>query len=175
MYTLVPLGNPGPEYKNTRHNAGRIVTEMIEEDLSKLENLEILNPKSFMNDSGREVSEYLRYHEGRDLVVIYDDKDLPYGKIRISYDRGDGGHNGLKSVIESLGKKDFLRIRVGIAPTEVDGKDIIPPHGDIVQDYVLGKIREDEMEELRKVSVYVLNTIKLILENKTDKAMEMYN
>ncbi len=175
IYTLVPLGNPGEKYAKTRHNVGRIIINLIEEDLNKLSDVEIFIPDSFMNESGKEVEKYLRYHEGHELVVVYDDKDLPFGTFRIAFDRGDGGHNGLKSTIDSLGKKDFIRIRIGIAPKEVDGKEIIPPHGEVVQDYVLGKIREDENEMLRTVAPNVLGAIRTMVEEGYHKAMEKYN
>lgn len=175
IYTLVALGNPGIKYAKTRHNVGRIVLHMIDTDIKKIEGVEIFIPDSFMNESGREVSEYLRYHEGRELMIIYDDKDLPFGTFRIAHDRGDGGHNGLKSVIESLRKTDFIRIRIGIAPKDVDGKEIIPPHGEIVQDYVLENVKEEEEECLRKIAPDVLGAIKVISVEGYQKAMERYN
>lgn len=182
IYTLVPLGNPGEKYVNTRHNAGRVVLDLIRDDLDRvaldeesMSTVEIFIPETFMNESGKAVHEYLKFHEGREIVVIYDDKDLPIGTMRISFGRGDGGHNGLKSVIESLGEKDFIRIRVGIAPNNVDGKEIIAPHGDAVHGFVLGKLREDEEEALRKVSTNVLGAIKMIMSKGYQKAMEVYN
>ena len=146
MYTLVPLGNPGSKYARTRHNVARFLLSMIKDEVMKISPLEIMIPSTFMNESGKSVQEYLRYHEGREIIVMYDDKDLPYGTFRISYDRGDGGHNGVKSIIEALGKKDFIRIRIGIAPPDVDGKEIKAPHGEAVQGYVLGTISEKEEE-----------------------------
>ena len=123
MHTLVPLGNPGSKYARTRHNVARVLLSLIKDEVMKISSLEIMVPTTFMNESGVAVREYLKYHEGREIIVMYDDKDLPYGTFRISYDRGDGGHNGVKSIIEALGKKDFIRIRIGIAPPEVDGKE----------------------------------------------------
>lgn len=175
IYTLVPLGNPGEKYARTRHNAARIVMDHIEDNVMKLEEVEVFVPDTFMNESGRAVSEYLRYHEGREVVVIYDDKDLPLGKLRISHDRGDGGHNGVKSVIEHLGTKEFTRIRIGIAPQGTDGKDILPPHGNDVQDFVMGKFREEEEGELKKVAVRVFDAIQAIKEVGYQKAMEKCN
>lgn len=175
IYTLVPLGNSGEKYAHTRHNAGRIVLGLLKEDLESIPDIEVFVPDTFMNESGRAVAEYLRYHEGRELVVIYDDKDLAYGSLRISYDRGDGGHNGVKSVIESLGKKDFIRIRIGIAPHNVDGKEVLAPHGEDVQKYVLGHVLENELQSLRKIAPDVLGAIKTIVEKGYQKAMEVYN
>ena len=175
MYTLVPLGNPGTKYANTRHNVARVLLALIKDDVMKINNCEIMIPNTFMNDSGRAVMEYLRYHEGRELVVMYDDKDLPYGTFRISYDRGDGGHNGLKSIIEALQKKDFIRIRIGIAPPNVDGNEVKAPHGAEVQNYVLGAIKEEEEMMIRMIATRVLGSIQTIVTDGYQKAMEVYN
>lgn len=175
MYTLVPLGNPGSKYANTRHNIARVLMAMIKDDVMKLPSCEIMVPSTFMNESGIAVREYLKYHEGRELVVIYDDKDLPYGTFRISYDRGDGGHNGLKSIIEALQKKDFIRIRIGIAPKKVDGNEVKAPHGEGVQSYVLGPIKAEEEEMVRAIASRVLGAIQVIVHDGYQKAMEIYN
>lgn len=175
IYTLVPLGNKGETYARTRHNSARIVIGLIKDELENIEGVELFIPDSFMNESGQKVKEYLKYHEGRELVVLYDDKDLAFGKCRISHDRGDGGHNGLKSIIEHMGTKEFVRIRIGIAPHDVDGKETLPPHGEAVQDYVMGTLKEDEEESLRKIAKDVLGAIKTIVEDGYHKAMERYN
>lgn len=174
-YTIVPLGNPGEKYAHTRHNVGRIALSLIKDDVVKISGCEIFTPETFMNESGKAVAEYLRYHEGRELVVIYDDKDLAYGKFRISHDRGDGGHNGVKSIIESLGTKEFIRIRIGIAPHDTDGKEIKAPHGKAVQGYVMGHVGEHEEESLRAIAPQLLGAIKAITTNGYQKAMEVYN
>jgi PTH1 family peptidyl-tRNA hydrolase len=148
---------------------------MIKDDVMKISSCEIMIPSTFMNESGNAVRDYLRYHEDREIVVMYDDKDLPYGTFRISYDRGDGGHNGLKSIIESLQKKDFVRIRIGIAPKEVDGKEVKAPHGEAVQGYVMGTIKEEEEEVIRSIASRVLGAIQLITKDGYIKAMEVYN
>ncbi len=175
MYTLVPLGNPGSRYARTRHNVARVLLALIQDEVMKIPSVEIMVPSTFMNESGIAVREYLKYHEGRDIIVMYDDKDLPYGTFRISYDRGDGGHNGVKSIIEALQKKDFIRIRIGIAPKDIDGIEKTAPHGDAVQGYVMGTIMEDEEEILRTIAAHVLGAIQLIVEQDYQKAMEVYN
>lgn len=175
IYTLVPLGNPGEKYARTRHNAARILLGMVENDIERISGCEVFIPTTFMNESGMAVAEYLRYHEGRELIVMYDDKDLAYGKMRISHDRGDGGHNGVKSIIESLGTKEFIRIRIGIAPHDTDGKEIKAPHGEAVQGYVMGHVSEKEEESLRGISASLVGVIKTITEEGYQKAMERYN
>jgi PTH1 family peptidyl-tRNA hydrolase len=175
MYTVIPLGNPGDKYARTRHNVARVLLSMIQNDVMSLASTEIMVPSTFMNESGKSVQEYLKYHNDREIIVMYDDKDLPYGTFRISYDRGDGGHNGVKSIIESLQKKNFVRIRIGIAPPDVDGKEIKAPHGEAVQGYVMGTIKENEEEMLRAVATKVLGAIQTITKQGHQKAMEVYN
>ena len=175
MYTLIPLGNPGVKYARTRHNVARFLLSMVKDEVMKISSLEIMIPNTFMNESGTAVREYLKYHEGREIIVMYDDKDLAYGTFRISYDRGDGGHNGVKSIIEALQKKDFIRIRIGIAPPDVDGKEIKAPHGEAVQKYVMGTISEKEEEILRVIASRILGSIQTITESGYQKAMEVYN
>lgn len=175
MYTLVPLGNPGSKYARTRHNVARILLMLIQNDFMKIPEVEVMIPSTFMNDSGVAVREYLKYHEAREIIVMYDDKDLPYGTFRISYDRGDGGHNGVKSIIDTLQKKDFIRIRIGIAPHDTDGVQKKAPHGDAVQSYVMGQIQEEEEEALKAVASRVLGAIQVIVEQGYQKAMEVYN
>jgi PTH1 family peptidyl-tRNA hydrolase len=174
IYTIVPLGNPGKEYELTRHNAARIVLSHIEADVIHMEGCEVFVPKTFMNESGKAISEYMRYHEGRELLVIYDDKDIAIGKLRISHDRGDGGHNGVKSIIESLGTKDFTRIRIGIAPVTEDG-EVMTPHGEAVGEYVLDNFSANELLTLRGLSTNVLGAIQTIINEGQVKAMEKYN
>lgn len=175
IYTIFPLGNPTEKYSRTRHNSGRFVADLIEEDIKSLNDCEIFVSDNFMNESGEAISKYLKYHEGRELIIIYDDKDLPFGSFRISFGRGDGGHNGLKNIIDNLGKKDFVRIRIGIAPIDTNGKEKIAPHGKIVKDYVLSNLKEDEEECLRKIAKDVLLAIKTIVKDGYKKAMEKHN
>jgi PTH1 family peptidyl-tRNA hydrolase len=175
LYTLVPLGNPGEKYARTRHNVGRILLDLIKTDIESLDECELFVPALFMNESGKAIAEYFRYHEGRELVIMYDDKDLAYGTFRISHDRGDGGHNGVKSIIESLGTREFIRIRIGIAPHDTDGKEIKAPHGEAVQGYVMGNVSEMEEESLRIIAKDVLGAIQTIVGEGYQKAMERYN
>lgn len=170
-YILVPLGNPGKEYERTRHNAGRIVCAHCNNDFA----CEVLIPKSFMNENGRDVAEYLKYHDDTEVVAIYDDKDLPFGTIRISHDRGDGGHNGLKSIISHLGKKDFVRIRIGIAHKDTDGKSLIPLSGDAVQKYVMANCTDEDLEMLKGISLKVKEAVEVIVREGYSKAMEKFN
>src|SRR3989344_901922 len=102
MKIVVGLGNPGKEYETTRHNTGRIMVGMIEKKLNHSK-IKFITPDTFMNNSGRAVAPFVKTKKDlKDLVVIYDDIDLPLGKIKISFNRSSGGHNGLGSIIRSL-------------------------------------------------------------------------
>lgn len=170
-YVLVPLGNPGSQYEKTRHNVARIVSNFVENNFA----CELLVPNTFMNESGKAVKDYLKYHDDTEVIVMYDDKDLPFGKFRISHDRGDGGHNGLKSVIAELGTKEFTRIRIGIAHPETDGKEIIPLSGDAVQKYVMANCTDEEIEVLKMIAPRVKDAVGMIVKEGYSKAMEKFN
>ena len=122
MKLVVGLGNPGEEYENTRHNTGRIIVSLVEK---KLENnkIKFLTPDNFMNNSGKAVAPLVKTKKDlKDLVVIYDDIDLPIGKMKIFLNRYSGGKNGLGSIIKALKSEEFLRIRIGISPATLSGK-----------------------------------------------------
>ena len=171
-YVLVPLGNPGKEYEYTRHNAARVILKHV---TLEGKHLSVFIPDTYMNESGKALREYLRYHDAVEPIIMYDDKDLPIGTFRIAFDRGDGGHNGLLSVMEALGRTDFVRIRIGIAPPDVDGRDVIPPHGAGVQKFVLGKMREEELKVLISIAPTVEQALLAIVTAGYHKAMEIFN
>src|SRR3972149_6092102 len=156
MKLVVGLGNPGTEYENTRHNTGRIMVGILEKkfegkkDKSKIK---FLMPDNFMNNSGKAVAPLVKSKKDlKDLVVIYDDIDLPLGKIKISFNRSAGGHNGLQSVIRALKTEEFLRIRVGIAPATPSGKFRKPKGEKAILNYLLGDFKKPELEKIKKLS-----------------------
>jgi len=175
MKILFGLGNPGEEYKNTRHNAGQIVMSFVENKLQD-EKIKFIIPDTFMNLSGKAVVKVVKNTKDlKNLIVIYDDIDLPLGKIKISFDRSSGGHNGVASVIKALKTQEFLRIRVGIAPTTPTGKIKKPKGEDAVHKFLLGEFKKTELEELKKISKKVAEAI-LVIENDTkEKAMTLFN
>ncbi|MCD6232889.1 aminoacyl-tRNA hydrolase [bacterium] len=137
MFLIVGLGNPGKEYRKTRHNVGFLVLSKFHKKnnfskfilskkhnclLSKGEVLEkqilLAKPQTFMNNSGKAIKSILQYTKTplTNLIIVHDDIDLPLGKIKISKNRGSAGHKGVQSIIDNLGTKDFTRIRIGIAP-----------------------------------------------------------
>jgi PTH1 family peptidyl-tRNA hydrolase len=171
-FVIVLLGNKGEVYSHTRHNAGRVLFDEVK---TIPEGFDVLVPSGFMNESGLDVARYMRYHEMVEPLVVYDDKDIEIGKMKLAFDRGDGGHNGLKSVIQCLGRTDFLRLRVGIAPQGTDGREVLPPHGDAVQKYVMATFREDEKEKLATLSLSIPELLVMIRDHGYHKAMEVYN
>lgn len=175
MKLVVGLGNPGKEYENTRHNAGRIMIGLIEKKLSQGK-IKFVAPDNFMNNSGPAVSLAMAGKKSlADLVVIYDDIDLPLGKIKISFNRSSGGHNGLNSVIKALKSMEFLRIRIGISAETPSGKIRKPKGEKAVLNFLLGEFKKPELDQLKKLSKKVAEAILMIFSEGKDKAMSLYN
>ena len=154
MKLIVGLGNPGKQYEQTRHNIGFIVIDKLAEKLNiqlhqakfkglfgsglvEGEKVLLLKPLTYMNLSGESIRAIMDFYQIdiEDLVVIYDDLDLPAGRIRLRQRGSAGGHNGIKSTISHLGTQEFNRIRVGINR---------PTNGMAITDYVLGRFSEEE-------------------------------
>lgn len=194
-WVVMGLGNPGEEYKNTRHNAGRMAVEHFakyagsqnwKED-KKSNSLTtgatvgktivaLVLPNTFMNKSGFAASKFIKSVKAAErLIVVYDDLDLPIGKIKISFDRGSGGHKGVESIMASLKTKRFTRIRVGISPVTAGGTVKKPLGEDIVNDFILKKFREPELEELKKVFKRVAHAIDVIVSEGPLIAMNHFN
>lgn len=194
-YFLVGLGNTGEEYENTRHNVGRMLVDYFisQNDFSdwkesKLQKASIakakigkhevlaITPTVFMNQSGKTVSNFVKNaKDASRLIVIYDDMDLPLGKVRISFGRSSGGHNGVESIIKSIKTKDFVRIRIGISPETASGKLKKPSGEDAVIKFILGKLRENDLEVLKKIRKKVNDAIRMIIEEGRERAMGEYN
>ena len=156
---IAGLGNPGREYERTRHNAGYWWVDAIagrkrarwsKESkfhgwIAKVEEggheFWLLKPATYMNESGRSLSAFMRFFriEPAGLLVVHDELDLPPGSVKLKKGGGTGGHNGLTDVVERLGVKDFLRLRIGIGH---------PGHKDLVADYVLHEARREEQEAI---------------------------
>ncbi|MFA6355206.1 MAG: aminoacyl-tRNA hydrolase [Candidatus Paceibacterota bacterium] len=195
MMLIVGLGNPGKEYENTRHNSGRIILEKIAKandfldwkDDMKLKSLrskgeingekaEFLLPNTFMNNSGNAVVQIIDDKKKlKNLVVVYDDMDLPVGTLKISFNRSSGGHNGLESVIKKVKSREFIRIRIGVCPVTPTGKFKKPKGEDAVLKFLLGTFKEDELKILKNQAKKVTEIIGILSNEGKDKAMSLYN
>jgi peptidyl-tRNA hydrolase, PTH1 family len=183
-FIIAGLGNPGPNYQWTRHNAGFLFLDR----LAHLENISIsrktfsglagewscdgnrhvlLKPQTFMNLSGRSVMQALQFYKLplSQLIVVHDELDLPFGTVRLKQGGGHGGHNGLRSIMEQLGKGEFIRLRIGIGR---------PEHGDTVN-YVLGTIPPEQMESLPRILDGGLEMLEMLLDEGLPKAMSLFN
>ena len=185
MRLIVGLGNPGKRYQDTPHNAGFLVCDRFAErhalgtearKYSGLfrrgrvagEDIGVLKPTTYMNLSGRSVAEALRYlpAEGSDLILVFDDLELPLGKLRIRPGGGHGGHNGTRSVIESIGQRDFPRLRVGVGRPEGQ-RD---PTG-----HLLSRVRSEHRERFEQTVERAVEALECLLQNGVDEAMNRYN
>lgn len=183
-YVIAGLGNPGPKYHWTRHNAGFLFLDRIAhlEGLSITrkqfggltaewtrngKRLVLLKPQTFMNLSGRSVQPALQFYKAKpeQLIVVHDEIDLPLGTARLKQGGGHGGQNGLRSIMEQLGKGDFLRLRLGIGR---------PLHGEVTN-YVLGTFTPPEMETFAQVLDGALELLETALDEGVPKAMSLYN
>ncbi len=184
-YVIVGLGNPGKEYENTRHNMGFKAIDV----LSLSENIEIkkskfhalfgqgriagkkavlVKPQTYMNRSGIAARESAMYFDvpSQNVIVIYDDIDLPTGSIRIRKSGGAGTHNGMKSVVQELGTKDFTRIRIGVGSAE-NGEDLV--------DRVIGKVPKAEQQLLQDAAREAAEAARDIIAMGADNAMNKHN
>ena len=175
MKLVVGLGNPGKEYEHTRHNAGRILVGMVNKKKED-KKIKFITPDTFMNNSGKAVASFVKSKKDlKDIVIIYDDIDLPLGKIKISFDKSSGGHNGLESIIKKLKSREFVRIRVGIAPKTPSGKIRKPVGEKAVLKFLLGEFKKSELETIKKLSKKIAEALTMIFTEGHQKAMSLYN
>jgi PTH1 family peptidyl-tRNA hydrolase len=194
-YIIAGLGNPGEEYENTRHNTGRIVLNAVakafeaddfsfDKKMNALvakgkigkEKVIFIEPETFMNKSGSAIKYLVKSQKAAEkLVVIYDDFQLPIGRIKISFNRSSGGHNGLESVIKVVKTEAFIRIRVGTAAENAKGNAKVPHGDEKVLKFILGKYKDDEMKELKKVSRKAAEAVEMIIKDGREMAMSVFN
>jgi peptidyl-tRNA hydrolase, PTH1 family len=186
MKLIIGLGNPGEKYVQTRHNVAWIIFDNLNKNLdwnfnkyansnlahTTLENTDVIfsKPETFMNDTGAILPYLIKEYNftNDDIVVVQDDIDLPLGKIKISHDRGDGGHNGIKSIMAHLNSREFVRVRVGVS--------ILDENGVLRKPDVLGNFSKDELDTLKKdISPLVGDILTSIITAGYDKAMTKYN
>ncbi len=190
-YIIAGLGNPGQEYEKTRHNTGRIILQSLTDEefsfdkkinaqISELkvgkEKVRLVAPDTFMNNSGKSIAYLVKSVKAAEkLIVIYDDFNLPLGKIRISYNRSSGGHNGVESIIKAVKTEAFLRIRIGVAPENTKGLAKVPHGDDKIEKFILGGFKDDEMKIIKKTAKTVSEAIEVLIKEGKDMAMTKFN
>ncbi len=184
MRIIFGLGNPGLRYRKTRHNIGFQIVDRLAErhhiPISSrrfkslygkgwidVEEVILAKPMTYMNRSGEAVREALDFFHlsTEDLIIVHDDLDLPFGRLRFKRKGGDGGHQGVRSIVEALGKHNFLRLKVGIGR---------PPVGIDPSEYVLSPFDEIEQSRLGKVISRGAEAIKVLLLEGIESAMNQF-
>ena len=184
---IVGLGNPEPKYDNTRHNIGFAAIDELAKmwQIPLKENkrfqglfaegsapggkkVRLLKPSTYMNRSGQSVRAVTDWYKipAQSVLVVYDDMDLPVGRLRLRLTGSAGGHNGMKSIISHLGSKDFPRLRIGIGKS--DGKKA-------TVNYVLGKFAPQEILAVDEVMYASIKAIELSLKEGMEQSMNRYN
>ncbi len=177
MKLVVGLGNPGKKYKDNRHNVGFLLLDRIAKkndllfkkkinyDFAKLNSSIFIKPKTYMNRSGVAVTSILAKHKLDDILVVVDDINLPLGEIRLRSEGGYGGHNGLKSIGNSLGSNEFKRLRIGVGyPNKKD-----------LSEYVLSDFSREENDILKIVLELTEILIEEYINHDFDRMVEKYS
>ena len=178
---IIGLGNPGKKYSTTRHNVGFAVIDNFAEDeslkwreykdralISGCSDFLIMKPTLFMNRSGEAIIPLIKKYEldFEDIIVISDDMDLSLGSIRLRKGGSSGGHNGVQSVIETLGTDEFCRLRIGIGR---------PPENTDPVDFVLSNFTKKESEDLRPVLSRAADAVSVFIDSGLQKTMNLFN
>jgi peptidyl-tRNA hydrolase, PTH1 family len=186
MWLIVGLGNPGEEYADSYHNAGFRVLERIADQqhvhvrercgpalisrqiLLGGASAVLVMPQTFMNRTGAALPPVFERFESsaRDIIVVYDDLALPLGKLRVRQKGSAGGHNGIKSIISTLGSDEFLRVRVGIRPDREFGD---------VRDFVLSRVAKADQALLVQTEDIAVKAVETLIAASIEKAMAEYN
>lgn len=184
MYIIAGLGNPGLRYEGTRHNVGFHAVHVLEDRLGVRANrlrfsaltgegrigghkVLLMKPQTYMNLSGKALREATTFYKipPERVIVLYDDLDLPFGRLRVRPFGGPGTHNGMRSIVQELGGGDFPRVRIGIGePTRLD-----------CADFVLSKFAKEQEKEINALLVRAAEAAQAIVEIGVDAAMNRYN
>ncbi len=176
MKYIIGLGNPGTEYENNRHNIGFLILDFIAKKVkaefirdrkslvAKKRSYSLVKPQTYMNLSGQAVKQF-DFTYNQDIIIIVDDIYLPLGEVRIREKGGDGGHNGLLSIIEELNTNDFSRIRIGVgSPDNID-----------IKNFVLSDFQEFELEGLKKTLEFVYQLINHFVHRDYREMLNYYS
>ena len=186
MYIIAGLGNPGKQYRNTKHNVGFWAVDLLAEahdiKIQKLkckalvgegdfsgQKVLLVKPQTYMNASGEAIRELVAFYKVPldRLIVIYDDIDLEMGNLRIRAGGSAGTHNGMRSVVYQLGDDRFPRVRIGTGGARHDGEELIG--------YVMGGFPKDKIEAVEQAIEKAAKAAETIVTEGVDKAMNLYN
>ena len=185
-FLIVGLGNPGPKYEFTRHNAGFLCMDLLAQQLGvKIDRIKfksvvadvaiegsrciLMKPQTFMNNSGEAVRDAANFYKipPEHIVILFDDISLPPGKLRIRRKGSDGGHNGIKSILYLLGSDQFPRIKLGVGAKPRPDYDLA--------DWVLSTFQKDELSRMKEAMEKACEAVPLLVREETDRAMNLYN
>lgn len=185
-FLIVGLGNPGPKYEFTRHNAGFLCIDLLAQQLGvRIDRIKfksvvadvaiegrrciLMKPQTFMNNSGEAVRDAANFYKipSEHIIILFDDISLPPGKLRIRRKGSDGGHNGIKSILYLLGSDQFPRVKLGVGTK---------PHPDYdLADWVLSTFQKDEFPLMKEAMEKACEAVPLLVREETDRAMNLYN
>ena len=185
-FLIVGLGNPGPKYEFTRHNAGFLCMDLLAQQLGvKIDRIKfksvvadvaiegsrciLMKPQTFMNNSGEAVRDAANFYKipPEHIIILFDDISLPPGKLRIRRKGSDGGHNGIKSILYLLGSDQFPRIKLGVGAKPRPDYDLA--------DWVLSTFQKDELSRMKEAVEKACEAVPLLVREETDRAMNLYN
>ena len=185
-FLIVGLGNPGPKYEFTRHNAGFLCMDLLAQQLGvKIDRIKfksvvadvaiegsrciLMKPQTFMNNSGEAVRDAANFYKipPEHIIILFDDISLPPGKQRIRRKGSDGGHNGIKSILYLLGSDQFPRIKLGVGAKPRPDYDLA--------DWVLSTFQKDELSRMKEAMEKACEAVPLLVREETDRAMNLYN
>ncbi|HEX9503009.1 MAG TPA: aminoacyl-tRNA hydrolase [Patescibacteria group bacterium] len=178
MFLILGLGNPGSKYESTRHNLGFRVLDLLaggetwdtkyDSQFLKLDDVILAQPQTFMNKSGEAAAQILKFYPDAELVVVHDELDFPLGSIKIMKNISSAGHNGVQSIIDALGTKNFIRIRLGIDNPQTRGQT----PGD---EYVLQKFTPEEENIVKEALTKAKDAIEVLQTEGLDIAQSRFN
>jgi PTH1 family peptidyl-tRNA hydrolase len=194
-WIIVGLGNPGEEYEGTRHNTGRMAVEQFAKDndfgqwkensaakatIAKGEvgkdAVTLVLPDTFMNKSGAAVLKFVKSMKAAEkMVVVYDDLDLAIGTMKVSFDRGSGGHKGLESIIRAVKTRKFTRVRIGISSATPSGKLKKPQGEDEVSEFILATFKPADKAKLDAMFKKASEAIAMVIAEGPSVAMNKFN
>lgn len=185
-FLIVGLGNPGPKYEFTRHNAGFLCMDLLAQQVGvKIDRIKfksvvadvaiegrrciLMKPQTFMNNSGEAVHDAANFYKipPEHIIILFDDISLPPGKLRIRRKGSDGGHNGIKSILYLLGSDQFPRIKLGVGAKPRPDYDLA--------DWVLSTFQKDELSRMKEAMEKACEAVPLLVREETDRAMNLYN